>query len=296
MSDNKKNKGLGRGLEAIFEIENLSYPQKPKKSSLMEELPVEAVKPNPNQPRRSFDEEALRELSDSIRYLGVIQPITVKKEGEDNYLIISGERRYRACMMAGLTHIPAYIRQADDQTLLEMALVENIQRQDLNAIDIALSLQQLVDECAITQETLAERVGKKRSTVTNYLRLLKLPAEIQLAVREELISMGHARALISIENAKKQLALLKKTIKNALSVRQVEEMAKHEAEGSKVKKAPAHDEEYPESYTRLVENLERLFSQEISIKKNSRGEGKIVIGFTSDDQIEAMLRTFEKIK
>ena len=183
--------------------------------------------------------------------------------------------------------MPAYIREADEESMLAMAIVENIQRQDLNAIEVALSLQRLVDECHLTQDSLGERVGKKRSTVANYLRLLKLPVEVQLAVREELISMGHARALINLESEQQQIALLKKTIKKGLSVRQVEEAVK-ELNSAKPRKAEA-DEEFPESYSRLVEHLERLFTQEISIKKNNKGGGKIVIGFGSDDDIETFI-------
>ena len=294
---NVKSKGLGRGLEAIFEIENLSLPEKNKKKSLIDEIEIGRVVPNPRQPRTRFDEEALQELAESIRTLGVIQPITVKKEKDGTFLIISGERRFRASQLAGLETIPAYIREVDDQTLLEMSLVENIQRQDLNAVDIALSLQRLVDECALTQDRLAERVGKKRSTVTNYLRLLKLPAEVQLAVREELITMGHARALIGMESEEKQVALLKRIVKNHLSVRQVEEpVSKAGKETKKTRGENSGDEEYPEDYGRLVEHLERFFNQDISIKRGTKGKGKIVIEFRSDEDIRAFLRRFENLE
>ena len=255
-------------------------PEKTKRSAF-EEIEIDRIAPNPKQPRTHFGEQALDELAESIRTLGVIQPITVRKEADGRYTIISGERRWRASKLAGLTSMPAYIREADEESMLAMAIVENIQRQDLNAIEVALSLQRLVDECHLTQDSLGERVGKKRSTVANYLRLLKLPVEVQLAVREELISMGHARALINLESEQQQIVLLKKTIKKGLSVRQVEEAAKP-------RKAEA-DEEFPESYSRLVEHLERLFTQEISIKKNNKGGGKIVIGFGSDDDIETFI-------
>ena len=274
---NAKTKGLGRGLGAIFEIEGSALPEKTKRSAF-EEIEIDRIAPNPKQPRTHFGEQALDELAESIRTLGVIQPITVRKEADGRYTIISGERRWRASKLAGLTSMPAYIREA---------IVENIQRQDLNAIEVALSLQRLVDECHLTQDSLGERVGKKRSTVANYLRLLKLPVEVQLAVREELISMGHARALINLESEQQQIALLKKTIKKGLSVRQVEEAVK-ELNSAKPRKAEA-DEEFPESYSRLVEHLERLFTQEISIKKNNKGGGKIVIGFGSDDDIETFI-------
>ena len=225
---NAKTKGLGRGLGAIFEIEGSALPEKTKRSAF-EEIEIDRIAPNPKQPRTHFGEQALDELAESIRTLGVIQPITVRKEADGRYTIISGERRWRASKLAGLTSMPAYIREADEESMLAMAIVENIQRQDLNAIEVALSLQRLVDECHLTQDSLGERVGKKRSTVANYLRLLKLPVEVQLAVREELISMGHARALINLESEQQQIALLKKTIKKGLSVRQVEEAVKDPA-------------------------------------------------------------------
>ena len=288
-----KTERLGRGLDAIFEIENINAPVK-SKSNAFDQIELSKIFPNPNQPRTSFDEEALAELSDSISKLGVIQPITVKKNDDGTFMIISGERRYRASQLAGLETIPAYVREVDDQTLIEMALVENIQREDLNAIEIALSLQRLIDECNLKQDTLAERVGKKRSTISNYLRLLKLPEEVQLAVREELISMGHARAIINVENFEDQIAILKKTIKKQLSVRQVEELVKKLADKKESEKMA--DEEYPETYTRLVEYLEKFFNQDISIKKNTKGKGKIVIGFNSDEEIAEILKTFEKIK
>ena len=290
-----KTKGLGRGLEAIFEIEKVNLPEKNKKRSLMDEVELSKITPNPKQPRTLFDEEALEELAESIRTLGVIQPITVKKQDDGTYFIISGERRFRAAQRAGLATVPVYIREVDDQTLLEMALVENIQRQDLNAVDIALSLQRLVEECDLTQDALAGRVGKKRSTVTNYLRLLKLPAEIQLAVREELISMGHARALVGIESEADQISLLKKVIRNHLSVRQTEDLVQKAGNTGK-KKKNTEVEEYPEEYTRLVEQLERFFNPDISIRKNTRGGGKITIDFHSDDEIRTILEKFDNIR
>lgn len=290
---NTKTKGLGRGLGAIFEIESSALPEKTK-NTIFEEIETERIIPNPKQPRNYFNEQALDELADSIRVLGVIQPITVKKENDGQYMIISGERRWRASQLAGLTTMPAYIREVDDQALLEMAIVENIQRQDLNAIEVAMSLQRLVEECRLTQDSLAERVGKKRSTVANYMRLLKLPVEVQLAIREELISMGHARALVGLASKDQQIALLKKIIKKGLSVRQVEELVKK----SGVEESPRspQDEEFPESYTRLVDHLEKFFTQEISIKKNNKGGGKIVIGFDSDEDIEAFVLRFNGIK
>ena len=222
---NPKSKGLGRGLGAIFEIEGKELPNK-KNSHAFEEVAITSVVPNPKQPRTHFDEQALNELAESIRTLGVIQPLTVKKEADGKYTIISGERRWRASQLAGLETVPVYIREADDQHVLEMSIVENIQRQDLNAIEVALSLQRLVDECDLKQESLGERIGKNRSTVANYMRLLKLPDKVQLAIREGLISMGHARALITVESPEEQLSILSKIIKKGLSVRQVEELVK----------------------------------------------------------------------
>ena len=284
-----KNKGLGRGLSAIFEIENIATSNSGRDSSIGE-IELSLISPNPKQPRTDFDEDALDELAESIKTLGVIQPITLKKEKNGRYTIISGERRYRASQLAGLDTIPAYVRdEIDDKTLLEMAIVENIQRQDLNAIEVALSLQRLIDECNLTQDSLAERVGKKRSTVANYIRLLKLPVEVQLALREGLISMGHARAIIAVESKDSQLAILRKTLKKSLSVRQVEELVKKMSE-KKTESTETADEEYPETYTRLVERLEGLFTQDIAIKKSVGGGGKIVIGFRSDDDIEQFLK------
>ena len=290
---NPKNKGLGRGLGAIFEIEGSALPEKTK-GTAFEEIEIGRIVPNPKQPRTRFNEQALDELADSIRTLGVIQPITVKKEADGRYMIVSGERRWRASQLADQATIPAYTREVDDQALLEMAIVENIQRQDLNAIEVALSLQRLVDECRLTQDSLAERVGKKRSTVANYMRLLKLPVEVQLALREELISMGHARALAGLDDPQQQIALLKKIVKKGLSVRQAEEQVQKIRQEKPVRDDA--DEEFPESYVRLVDYLEKFFTQEISIKKNNKGGGKIVIGFESDADIEAFIGKFNEFK
>ena len=284
----KQPKGLGRGLDAIFGTEGLDLKAKPMTE--MAELELTKIRPNPTQPRADFDEEALDELADSIRQLGVIQPITVRKE-RDGYIIISGERRWRAAQRANLERLPAYIREVDDEHLHAMALVENIQRQDLNAIEIALGMQRLIEECHLTQDALSERVGKKRSSVANYLRLLKLPNEVQLALKEGLISMGHAKAIAGAP-AEEQLRVLKRCLKRALSVRQTEELVRSLAEP----KQPAvnDEEEYPESYLRLVERLETLFTSEISIKRTKSGGGKITIGFTDDAEIERMIERLSK--
>ena len=222
-----KQKGLGRGLNAIFGSDTIEVKTKPM--SEMTEIALSDIIPNPTQPRTEFDEVALEELAESIRQLGLIQPITVKRDG-DKYIIISGERRWRAAQKAGLEVAPAYIREVDDTTLHAMALVENIQREDLNAIEISLGMQRLVEECGLTQEALAERLGKKRSTVANYLRLLNLPEEIQFAIKGGLISMGHAKAIAAVESKAKQLSLLKRCIKSNLSVRQLEELVRNSSE------------------------------------------------------------------
>ena len=277
-----KQKGLGRGLDAIFGTEKVAVKTTPM--TQMTEIAISQIIPNPTQPRTQFDEEALKELSDSIKQLGIIQPITVKKQ----YIIISGERRWRASQLAGLTTLPAYIREVDDENLHAMALVENIQRQDLNAIEIALGMQRLIDECNLTQEAMAEKVGKKRSTVSNYMRLLSLPSEVQLALKEGLITMGHAKAIAGISEDR-QLWALKKCIKKALSVRQAEELARKLALPIN---ADIEEEEYPESYSRLVEQLEPYFSDRISIKRGKNGGGKIVIDFSSDADIDSFIERF----
>ena len=285
----KQPKGLGRGLDAIFGTDAVDAKLKPM--SQMSEIDITEITPNPTQPRTQFDEEALDELADSIRQLGVIQPITVKKSGDGKYIIISGERRWRAAQRADLTSLPAYIREVDDENLHAMALVENIQRQDLNAIEIALGMQRLIDECNLTQDALSEKVGKKRSSVSNYLRLLKLPDEVQLALKEGLISMGHAKAIAGAP-ADQQLRVLKRCIKKGLSVRQVEELVRSLSEAPGKEAQNVEDEEYPESYSRLVEQLEKFFSQDISIKRSKNGGGRIVIGFGDDKDIEQFIERF----
>lgn len=284
----KPQKGLGRGLDAIFGSEQIDAKLKPM--SRMAEIDIEQIIPNPTQPRTQFDEEALDELADSIRQLGIIQPVTVKKADDGKYILISGERRWRAARRADVKTLPAYIREVDDENLHAMALVENIQRQDLNAIEIALGMQRLIDECRLTQDALSEKVGKKRSSVSNYLRLLKLPDEVQLALKEGLISMGHAKAIAGAPDSE-QLRVLKKCIRKALSVRQVEALVRALAE-QPAEKTPADEEEYPESYARLVEQLEKYFSQDISIKRSKNGGGRIVIDFTDDKDIERFIERF----
>ncbi|MDR0907303.1 MAG: ParB/RepB/Spo0J family partition protein [Rikenellaceae bacterium] len=287
----KQLKGLGRGLDAIFGTEELTAPKAARPMGSIEEIALTAIVPNPKQPRTHFDEEALEELADSIRVLGVIQPVTVRAVGDGTYVIISGERRWRASQLAGLETIPVYVRAVDDQNLHEMALVENIQRQDLNAMEIAFSLSRLMEECGLTQDKLSERVGKKRSSVANYLRLLKLPEQVQLALKEGFITMGHAKAIASAPE-EAQLGLLKKTLRRGLSVRQLEALATAQPKAT----SATEEAEYPESYSRLVELLERFFSDNISIKTSPKGRGKIVIEFDGEGDIERFIGRFEEAK
>ena len=286
-----KQKGLGRGLDALFGG-NIEVKAKPMEE--MSEIRIADIVPNPTQPRTEFDEEALEELAESIRQLGLIQPITVKRSG-DKYIIISGERRWRAAEKAGLEALPTYIREVDDTTLHAMALVENIQREDLNAIEISLGMQRLIEECGLTQEALAERLGKKRSTVANYLRLLNLPDEVQFAIKGGIISMGHAKAIASAESKAKQLSLLKRCVKSNLSVRQLEDLVRLASEKRPKSASTVNDEEYPMSYSLLVEHLEKFFSQDISIKRGKNGGGKIIIDFASDKDIEKFVQKFSKL-
>ncbi|PKO97282.1 MAG: chromosome partitioning protein ParB [Bacteroidetes bacterium HGW-Bacteroidetes-7] len=297
-----KKSALGRGLGALIsDIDNLNL-NKPLVSpgeatlSSISEIALDQIEANPFQPRSTFDEELLEELSESIKAMGLIQPITVRSTDGGKYQIISGERRFRASLLAGLTHIPAYIRTADDQGMLEMAIVENIQRENLDAIEVAISFQRLIEECSLTQEQMAERVGKKRATVTNYLRLLKLPAEIQLAIRAKRITMGHARALLALDNPKKQLKLCNGIIENDLSVRQVEEKIRKMTEVSETK--PVIEEpsqELDESFFRLLDFLGKYFNNNISLKKEGKeGAGSITIRFSGDEEIINFINAIEK--
>ncbi|MBO7286040.1 MAG: ParB/RepB/Spo0J family partition protein [Alistipes sp.] len=292
MTPTPKKRGLGRGLDAIFG--DITPAQQSKPMSEMAEVAIADIFPNPLQPRTEFDEEALTELADSIAQLGVIQPITLKRRDDGKYIIISGERRWRASQRAGLETLPAYIREVDDENLHAMALVENIQRQDLNAIEIALGMQRLIDECGLTQEAMAEKVGKKRSTVSNYMRLLNLPSEVQLALKEGIITMGHAKAIAGIA-PEEQLKALKKCIKKALSVRQMELLARKLSEAPKAA-TTVEDEEYPESYSHLIDELERVFSENISIKRTKSGSCRITIECANDKEIERLLSRLERVK
>ena len=288
----QKNRGLGRGLDAIFGTTNPTQQSKPM--SEMAEIAIADIEPNPLQPRSMFDEEALKELSESIAQLGVIQPITLKRRNDGRYTIISGERRWRAAQMAGVDRLPAYIREVEDEDLHAMALVENIQRQDLNAIEIALGMQRLIEECGLTQEAMAEKVGKKRSTVSNYMRLLALPSEVQLALKEGIISMGHAKAIAGLDG-ELQLKALKRCIKKSLSVRQAEMLAKKMSEEARNINTEVEDE-YPESYSRLVVEFERVLSENIAIKRTKSGSCRITIECANDTEVDKLIAKLGKIK
>lgn len=293
-----KKKALGRGLGAL--IEESPRAEEPIQNDAIKEIPISQVKVNPFQPRTEFDEEALADLAASIKELGIIQPITVRQVSEKEYQIISGERRTRASKLAGLDTIPAYVRTADDQGMLEMALVENIQREDLDAIEIAISYNRLIDECNLTQKELSARVGKQRSTITNYLRLLKLPAEIQKGIRHKVISMGHARALISIENQDDILYLFEMIVKDGLSVRKVEELAKGIAEGNDVRETNSEGKpakkELGEGFKELQNQLDTFFKTGVKLKRNDNGKGQIVIPFKNDDDLERIIGLLDQVK
>ncbi|MDP4185974.1 MAG: ParB/RepB/Spo0J family partition protein [Bacteroidota bacterium] len=292
-----KRNALGRGLGALIDDAD-KIMESASSAPSVNEIEIYKIEANPYQPRTRFDDEALQELSNSIKEFGIIQPITLRKFNDSHYQIIAGERRFRASKLAGLTSIPAYVREADDDGMLEMALIENIQREDLDAIEIALSYQRLIDECKLTQENLGDRVGKKRSTVTNYLRLLRLPAPIQKGIRDREISMGHARALINIEDQDTQTMIFQQIIKYDFSVRKVEEIVRNL---NNEQPAESVDEEnanttFPEEYHELKTHLSRFFQSKIDFKINEKGKGKIVIPFKSTHELEKIIGILDKLK
>ncbi len=290
-----KRPALGRGLDALITMEE----PKTSGSSSISEIELSKIQPNPDQPRALFEAETLDELAASIRALGVIQPITLREIGADKYMIISGERRYRASLAAGLTAIPAYIRTAEDDNVVEMALIENIQREDLNAIEIALAYQKLIDQYGLTQERLSERVGKKRATIANYLRLLKLPAEIQVGLKDKRIDMGHARALIPVEDPEIQLALYEQIVQDGLSVRQVEEYVRGLADGTANVKTPSKAKakaSASEEFDLLKEHLSNFFQTKVQLVCNNKGKGKITIPFASEEELEKLISLLDNIK
>ena len=292
-----KRSALGRGLGALITDAAEDPKQRPEAVAAIQELRLEDIRPNPFQPRTEFDEEALNELAASIKSIGIVQPITVRAIEEGKYEIIAGERRFRASKIAGAETIPAYIRKTEDESLLELALIENIQREDLNAIEVAISYQRLLDECKLPQDGLSERVGKKRTTITNYLRLLKLPAPIQLAIRDKKISMGHARAIIGIEDPETQFMIFEQILKYDFSVRKVEEivreLANPKTEGEERtlsrKKTEIGD------YIALQKHLAQRFNTKVELKRNETGKGKIVISFKSDDELEKIIGLLDKV-
>ena len=289
-----KKQALGRGLSALIETE----PMAAVGSTIFNEIEISKIKPNPNQPRTEFDDEALEELAASIRANGIISPITLRKISDDNYQIIAGERRYRASKLAGLNKIPAYIRDVDDGQVMEMALIENIQREDLNAIEIALSYNSLVATLNLTQEALAERVGKKRATITNYLRLLKLPAEIQMGLKNKKIDMGHARALVSVDNPEQMLAIYAQVLNEGASVRRTEELVRMAATGETTEKAEKKEKQHtimPEEYDTLCKELNEKFNAHVKLSYNDKGKGKVVIPFDSDEDLMRLMSLFDKI-
>ena len=295
-----RKEGLGKGIRAL--LDNMDASLQPDKelqakafsgASFM--IPLEAVEVNPFQPRVDFNEERLKELADSIKIHGVIQPITVRKIPGNKYQLIAGERRLKATSMAGLHEIPAFVRTANDQEMLEMALIENTHREDLNSIEVAINYKRLIDECSLRQEDLAERVGKDRTTVTNYLRLLKLPPDIQSAIKNKSISMAHARALISIENPLVQLHIFHETIKKGLSVRQVEVMVRESTKPSKQGKKSSSNSSVilPFEYKRIQDKLTSYLATRVHIKQGTRGKGEVVISYFSDDDLERITELIE---
>ena len=306
---NKPQYGLGKGLGALLGGEDLSELRKPvgyinkevvskegkpQDTSDVLRIPVDMIEPNPYQPRMNFDSEALRELADSIRTFGLIQPITVRRKGDGKYQIISGERRYRASTMAGMDMSPAYIRDASEQGMLEMAIVENIQRENLDPIEVAMSYQRLMEECRLTQEQMADRVGKKRASVANQLRLLKLPAKVQHDLKVGLVSVGHAKVLLGIEDPLTQEALCDAIVKNGLSVRQLEDKIKALESKPAPKKKADEPQELPPMYYRLLENIGRYVGENgISLRRGKDGKGSLTIRFDSDAQAEEFLKALD---
>ena len=303
----RQQRGLGKGLGALLGDKDLSQIRKPvdyvnksvvsignsQNSADIMLIPVEMIEPNPFQPRMSFDAEALEELADSIRTLGLIQPITVRRKNHDRYQIISGERRFRACRLAGMDEIPAYIIDTGDQGMLEMAIVENIQREDLDPIEIAMSYERLINECNLTQEQMASRVGKKRASVTNFLRLLKLPAKIQHDLKVGLLSVGHAKVLLGVENPEIQERLCDMVIKEDLSVRSLEERIRNL---DKPRKKESEAQELPDEYFRVLEIVGKYFENNISLKRTTNGKGTMTIHFSSDEEVRKFLNALEDSK
>ena len=300
MAIKKKYQGqaLGRGLDALLQTEVEVHTNG---SSNLCEVNMDAIRPNPQQPRREFDDDSLQELANSIRQIGVVQPITLRDMGDGTYVIIAGERRWRASQRVGLTTIPAYIRTVDDENMMEMALVENIQREDLTALEVALAYQNLIEQYNLTQEQLSERVGKNRVTVTNYLRLLKLPASVQVALRNREIDMGHARALLALSDPEAQLKVFAEMKKDHLSVRKIEEMVKQLSEGASVKtktgtRIRQKGSNLSADYNQLREGLRKIFKTRVEMTCSESGRGKISIPFSGEAELERIIEMLDKLR
>lgn len=296
MAVHKKFNALGRGLDALISTEEV----RTQGSSTINEISIDQIEANPNQPRREFDPEALQELANSIQQIGIIQPITLRQISENRFQIIAGERRWRASQLAGLKSIPAYIRTAKDENVMEMALVENIQREDLNSVEIALAYQHLLEDSGMTQEKISERVGKSRAAIANYLRLLKLPAQVQMALQKKEIDMGHARALLSLNSPSLQIKLFNEIQKEGYSVRKVEEMVQLLNNGEQIdtgkKKIAAKNTNIPEEFGILKKKLSDFFSTKVQMNCTVKGKGKISINFANEDELERIIGLFDKIK
>ncbi len=294
-NSSQKSNALGRGLDALISTETV----RTQGSSTINEIAIEEIEANPNQPRREFEEAALQELATSIREIGIIQPITLRQVADNRFQIIAGERRWRASQIAGLQAIPAYIRTISDESVMEMALVENIQREDLNAIEIALAYEHLLEASGMTQEKVSERVGKSRTAITNYLRLLKLPAQVQMALQKKEIDMGHARALLAIDSPSLQIKLFKEVQKEGWSVRKVEEMVQQLKNGENIengKKKIASHNALPEEFTLLKNRLSKFLNTKVQMTYSSNGKGKISIPFANEEELEHIMNVFDKLK
>jgi parB-like protein len=292
---NAKTNALGRGLDALISTETVST----QGSSTINEVPIEQIEANPNQPRREFDQIALEELANSIKQLGLVQPITLRQLDESKFQIIAGERRWRASQLAGLTAIPAYIRTIKDENVMELALVENIQREDLNAIEIALAYEHLQEKSGMTQERVAERVGKSRAAVANYLRLLKLPAQVQMALQKKEIDMGHARALLSLNSPSQQIKLFHEIQKNAFSVRKVEELCQQLNNGEDIqtaKKKIAAKSKLPEEFNILKKRLSNFFNTKVQMTYGAKSKGKISIPFASEEELLHIMEVMDRLQ
>lgn len=290
-----RSNALGRGLDALISTESV----RTQGSSTINEIPLDQIEANPNQPRREFDEEALQELAESIRAIGIIQPITLRQVADNRFQIIAGERRWRASQLAGLAAVPAYIRTIDDESVMEMALVENIQRQDLNAIEIALAYEHLMENNGMTQEKISERVGKSRAAIANYLRLLKLPAQVQMALQKKEIDMGHCRALLALDSPSLQIKLFREIQKHGYSVRKVEEMVqqlKNSEDIETTKKVIKGKAELPEEFNLLKDRLSQFLNTKVQFTCSPKGKGKISIPFANEQELEHIMNVFDQLK